>query len=296
MVKRKKKFHNIAIYSSINSKEIHHIEKHIEEMLRNLGLQLLIPKSSRASAFSSKKPQSDNHILNNSDLVVAIGGDGTLLSCARKFGSKGIPVLGVNLGNLGFLTDIAPSELTSSFRDVLNGKYIAEERMFLKTSVNNDEGSSLALNEIVVHSKNIAQLIEYELFIDNEFVFRQRADGIMISSPTGSTAYSLSAGGSLVHPEVRAISILPMFAHSLNTRPLIIKDDAEITIKICKKGSAQLSLDSHKISQLKTNDIIKISRSSSNLCLIHPVNHDFYSACRTKLGWSLGMKTKIDIN
>jgi NAD+ kinase len=296
MVKKNNKFQKISIYSSINSREISQISEHIKEIIKSFGLELLIPKSSTTATLKKVRALSDNYIKTHSDLIIAIGGDGTLLSCARKFGSKGIPVVGVNLGNLGFLTDIAPQELTSSLKQVLNGQYISEERIFLQASVNDEKTVNLALNEIVIHSKEVAQLIEYELFIDDEFVFRQRADGILVGSPTGSTAYSLSANGPLIHPEVQAISIMSMFAHSLNTRPLIVKDDSKVIIKICKKGSSKLSLDSHKTFQLKTNDLIRISRSEAKLLLIHPLNHDFYSACRTKLGWSLGMKTNIDRN
>tara|TARA_B000000475_G_C16004351_1_gene450275 strand:- start:2952 stop:3839 length:888 start_codon:yes stop_codon:yes gene_type:complete len=293
MVKKNKTFKKVSIYSSISSNEILQISDHIQEVIESFDLELLMPKSSTTSTLTKGRTYSDKYIQDNSNLILAIGGDGTLLSCARKFGSKGIPVAGVNLGNLGFLTDIAPKELTSSLKQVLNGQFTCEERIFLEASINNEK-ADLALNEIVIHSKEVAQLIEYELHIDGNFVFRQRADGILVSSPTGSTAYSLSADGPLIHPEVKAISIIPMYAHSLNARPLIVKEDSEIQIKICRKGTSKLSLDSHKIHQLKTNDLVRISRSNSRLLLIHPLNHDFYSACRTKLGWSLGMKTKID--
>ncbi len=295
---REKGFRNISIYSSIKTKEVLQIAKHIEEVLSSSGVNLLRPKSSSISSFSKGRAYTDRYITNNSNLIIAIGGDGTLLSCARKFGSNGVPVVGVNLGNLGFLTDIAPQELTTSLKQILSGKFTLEERIFLEASVNNGKKISggLALNEVVIHSKDVAQLIEYELYVNNKFVFRQRADGILVSSPTGSTAYSLSANGPLIHPQVKAISIMPMFAHSLNTRPLIVEEGSDICIKICKKGSSKLSLDSHKIYQLETNDIVKICTSKAKLSLIHPLNHDFYSACRTKLGWSLGMKTKIDSN
>ena len=129
----------------------------------------------------------------------------------------------------------------------------------------------------------------YKRQIDDKFVYRQRADGIIVSTPTGSTAYSLSGNGPIVHPETQAITLLPMFPHSLNTRPLIIDEEAKIQIRICKKGNAKLSLDSHNTYSLKAGDIISVSKASPKLSLIHPTNHDFYSACREKLGWSLGL-------
>jgi NAD+ kinase len=120
-------------------------------------------------------------------------------------------------------------------------------------------------------------------------VYRQKADGIIINTPTGSTGYSLSGNGPIVHPSVRAITLLPMFAHSLNTRPLIVEDSSAILIKVCKKGKASLSLDSHNYHLLRSGDLIKITKAKSKLFLIHPFNHNFYSACRNKLGWSLGI-------
>ncbi len=285
----KKKFKSIAIYSSISSSKVAQIASQLEEIIHNLSLRKLFPESSSIKTTKKTKTYSDNYIVSNSDLVVAIGGDGTLLSSARKFGSRGIPILGINLGNLGFLTDIAPEDLTTSFKEVINGNYLKDERSFLSTNLNGTKEQSIALNEVVIHSGSIAKLIEYELFIDNCFVYRQKADGIIISTPTGSTAYSLSGNGPIVHPDVKAITLLPMFPHSLNARPLLVDEDSEIMINICSKGKTDISLDSHNESKLRKDDSIRLSKAKSKLTLIHPKDHDFYSACRNKLGWSLGL-------
>lgn len=281
-------FERIALYSSNDSKTARLISDQLEEVLINLGVRILKPTSS-ALVGSNKKSNSDNFIFRNADLIVAIGGDGTLLSASRKFGAQGIPVLGVNLGKLGFLTDINPDELTSGFQKVLSGNYIRDNRFFIEASLSKERNKFIALNEAVIHSAAVAQLIEYEVYIDEVFVYRQRADGIIVSSPTGSTAYSLSGNGPIIHPAVKAISLLPMFPHSLNTRPLIIGEDSCIQIKICKKGKASLSLDSHKTIKLKQGDEINLCKSKENITLIHPTDHDFFSACRNKLGWSLGI-------
>ena len=285
----KKKFKSIAIYSSISSSKVAQIASQLEEIIHNLSLRKLFPESSSIKTTKKTKTYSDNYIVSNSDLVVAIGGDGTLLSSARKFGSRGIPILGINLGNLGFLTDIAPEDLTTSFKEVINGNYLKDERSFLSTNLNGTKEQSIALNEVVIHSGSIAKLIEYELFIDNCFVYRQKADGIIISTPTGSTVYSLSGNGPIVHPDVKAITLLPMFPHSLNARPLLVDEDSEIMINICSKGKTDISLDSHNESKLRKDDSIRLSKAKSKLTLIHPKDHDFYSACRNKLGWSLGL-------
>ncbi len=181
-----------------------------------------------------------------------------------------------------------------SIQKILQNNFEKEERFFLEAQVNKNKDKGKALNEVVIHSRNVAQLIEYELFIDDKFVYRQLADGIIISTPTGSTAYSLSASGPIIHPSVKGICLLPMFAHSLNSRPLIVDDSSKIQIKVCKKGKASLSLDSHQNYILKHGDTITIKKTVNKLMLIHPEGHDFYSSCRNKLGWSLGVidKTK----
>ena len=286
---KNKRFQTVGIYSSINSTKVSYISSQIEEILTNLNYRILIPKSSSIIHKNTHRRLTDKYIINNCDLMIAIGGDGTLLSASRNFGSQGVPILGVNLGNLGFLTDIAPEELTLSLQKVFEGKYLKDERFFISADILNSEIKLIALNEAVIHSSSMAQLIEYELSIDGNFVYRQRADGIIISTPTGSTAYSLSGNGPIIHPDVKAINLLPMFAHSLNTRPLIVSWDSEIRIRIGKKGKASLSLDSHSQIKLKEGDEIKLSKSKEKLTLIHPTDHDFYSACRNKLGWSLGI-------
>jgi Predicted sugar kinase len=260
----KKKFKSIAIYSSINSLKVEKIASHLEEIILNLKLKNVLPSSSSITNKLKGRTYTDEYIINNVDLVVAIGGDGTLLSSARKFGSKGIPVLGINLGNLGFLTDIAPEDLTTSFQEVVKGMYSKDERSFINARVNDLNKSNIALNEVVIHSGSIAKLIEYELFINESFVYRQKADGIIISTPTGSTAYSLSGNGPIVHPDVKAITLLPMFPHSLNTRPLIVDEDSAIAIKICNKGKTNMSLDSHTKIKLKQNDLIHLSKAEIN--------------------------------
>ena len=289
MVKKNYKFKNIAVYSSIDTKKVSLISSQLIEIINNLDLNILMPNSSSIKNDNKLRTFSDRHIVKKCDLVVAIGGDGTLLSAARKFGSFGLPILGVNLGKLGFLTDIAPEDLTSSFQKVLDGEYVQDNRFFLSTSINGSREKLIALNEVVIHSSAIAQLIEYEIFIDGSFVYRQRADGIIISTPTGSTAYSLSGNGPIIHPNVKAINLLPMFPHSLNTRPLLVSDESEIVIKICKKGKTSLVLDSHTQMKLNNSDEIKIYKSKESLTLIHPSDHDFFSACRNKLGWSMGI-------
>ena len=292
MVAKKFTFKKVAIYSSTKDKKIISIANQVVEVLSNLNVICLAPESSKIPALDNSKPLSDEKIIKDSDMIIAIGGDGTLLSSARKFGVEGIPILGINLGNLGFLTDIAPSELTTSLNEILNGKYVQDERIFLEASFDGAKESHKALNEVVLHSGSIAQLIEYDLFIDEEFVYRQKADGLIVSTPTGSTAYSLSGNGPIISPEVEAITLLPMFPHSLNARTLITGDEKIIRLKLVEKGKAFLSMDSHLNLKVSSKEDVIIRKADTKLTLIHPVDNSFFSSCRNKLGWSLGVPPK----
>ena len=292
MVSKDLKFKKVAIYSSSTDRKILSIANQVVEVLANLDVSCQVPASSVISGHIEVKTYSDKSIIKDCDLIIAIGGDGTLLSSAREFGIYGIPILGINLGNLGFLTDIAPSELTLSLNEILNGNYVQDNRIFLEAKLQGTRGSYKALNEVVLHSGSIAQLIEYDLFIDEEFVYRQKADGLIVSTATGSTAYSLSGNGSIISPDVKAITLLPMFPHSLNARTLITGEEKTIRLKIRKKHKAFLSMDSHLNLKVTAKDNVLIKKANTELTLIHPVDHSFFSSCRDKLGWSLGVPSK----
>ncbi len=286
------KFKNVAIYSSLSNKTVNSIADQVLEVLSNLGINCLFPSSSKIKSKYLKRVHTDKTVLKRADLVIAIGGDGTLLSTARNFGYYDIPVLGINLGNLGFLTDIAPADLTFELKKIMEGSFVKDKRIFLEACVEGKNERYKALNEIVLHSGSIAQLIEYDLFIDNEFVYRQKADGLIISTPTGSTAYSLSGNGPIISPEVKAITLLPMFPHSLNARTLITGHDKKIRLRVRGKSRAYLSMDSHHNLKVGSKEDVYIQKANTELTLIHPTEHSFFSSCRDKLGWSLGVPTK----
>ena len=280
-------FKTIAITSNTNKKNVLDIAKQCCEVLYGKSQAILVTENLSAISKSKKiKVSSNKQIIDKADLLICIGGDGTMLGSAREFGFYGVPMLGINLGNVGFLTDIALETITSSISEVMKGKFLKDRRSFLEASIGKKK-SYIALNEVVIHSGALAQLIEYELFVNDIFVYRQRADGIIVSSPTGSTAYSLSGGGPILHPEVKAITLLPMFPHSLSSSPLLVNDVSKIKIKIIDgAGRPKLSLDSHDSLILKKGDEVAIKKAKAELTLLHPLNHDFYSACRNKLGWS----------
>ena len=225
------------------------------------------------------------------DLVIVVGGDGSLLGAARALCQSNVPVLGVNRGGLGFLTDIAPDELEQGVGDVLEGKYMAESRFLLDAIVcRNDEelGSISALNEVVLHPGKSARMIEFELFVDGQFVYSLKSDGMIVATPTGSTAYSLSAGGPIMHPKLDAMVLVPMYPHTLSSRPMVVEGNSEIRITISRNNEIypQVSCDGQEHIACAPGDIVIIRKKAQKLRLIHPLNHNFYAICRSKLGWS----------
>ena len=288
---KKKKFSKIALSTSSKDRRVISIARQVIEILSSVDVEISHDKSlSDLNKSKYSKLVSSKKIITSSDLLIAIGGDGTMLNCSRIYGSKGVSLLGINLGKLGFLSDIAPNDVTTSLLEVINGKYITDNRFFLEASIKEDKESFIALNEIVIHSGSIAQMIEFEIYINDAFVYRQKADGVIINTPTGSTAYSLSGGGPIVHPEVKAITLLPMFPQSLSSSSLIVKDSSLIRVVLTQSDSScQVSFDSQDEINFKGKKEITISKSSSQLTLIHPLGHDFYGGCRNKLGWSMGI-------
>ena len=224
------------------------------------------------------------------DLVIVIGGDGSLLGAARAVARYNVPVLGINRGSLGFLTDIQPDRLEEQIGEVLDGKFIIESRFLLEMELKRDGeviGRSDALNEVVLHPGKVTRMIRFELFIDGQFVYSQRSDGLIVATPTGSTAYALSGGGPIMHPRMDAIVLVPMHPHTLSSRPLVIDGNSEIKIVIDTDNVSypQLSCDGQVHISAAPGDVLLIRKKPFKLRLIHPLNHNYYEVCRTKLGW-----------
>jgi NAD+ kinase len=224
------------------------------------------------------------------DLVVVVGGDGSLLGAGRELSVHSVPVLGVNRGRLGFLTDVSPDELEDCMGDILKGQYRKESRFLLEAKVERNGqliGQGDALNDVVLHPGISTRIIEFELFIDDQFVYRQRSDGLIMATPTGSTAYALSGGGPIMHPKLDAIVLVPMYPHMLTNRPLVVDGESHMTLVIHEGNEIhpRISFDGQVDIELAPDDIITIQKKVQRLTLIHPLNHNFYEACRSKLRW-----------
>jgi NAD+ kinase len=231
-----------------------------------------------------------DNIGSKTDLVIVIGGDGSLLHAARNVVKHHVPLLGVNRGRLGFLTDIAPDELETRIPEILKGHYLEEARSMLDIRVIRQGqivSTGMALNDIVLYSGDIAQMIEFEVFINDQFVYRQRSDGLITTTPTGSTAYALSGGGPIIHPGIPALALVPMHPHTLSSRPIVVQEDSHIRLRVTDNNthSPKISCDGQIKLDTQQFDEIHITKLSENLRLIHPKDHDYFAMLRTKLGW-----------
>ncbi|MEJ2692481.1 MAG: NAD(+) kinase [Candidatus Thiodiazotropha sp.] len=231
------------------------------------------------------------------DLVIVVGGDGTLLHAARVLASQNTPLLGINLGRLGFLVDISPDEMLPHLDNILNGRYEQEHRFLLEVNIEHGYYPGqviLAFNDVVLHKWNIARMIEFETYVDGQLVNDQRSDGMIISTPTGSTAYALSGGGPLLHPTLNAIVMVPICPHTLSNRPIVVDGDSEIEIRL-NKGHAedvQITCDGQSSLPLMPGQSVHIRKAENHVRLIHPEGFDFYSILRAKLGWGETPKKK----
>lgn len=224
------------------------------------------------------------------DLAVVVGGDGNMLGAARILARHDIKVIGINRGNLGFLTDLDPDNAQQQLADVLEGHYITEQRFLLEAQVcrrENPPRMSTAINEVVLHPGKVAHMIEFEVYIDERFAFSQRSDGLIISTPTGSTAYSLSAGGPILTPSLDAIALVPMFPHTLSARPLVIDSHSTIHLRFSHmRSDLEISCDSQIALPIQEGEEVLIRRSDYHLTLIHPKDYSYFNTLSSKLGWS----------
>ncbi|NOT83977.1 MAG: NAD(+) kinase [Methylococcaceae bacterium] len=234
-----------------------------------------------------------NDMGQQADLVIAVGGDGTFLSAARAIAHYDVPLIGVNLGRLGFLTDISPEELLVSLSAILSGQYKEERRHLLRTKIIRDARvihEETAVNEVVIHRWITPSMIEIITTIDGVYLNSQRSDGLIISTPTGSTAYALSAGGPIVHPSLNALVLVPLNPHAFSNRPIVINDSAEIEITFIqtKQINALVTCDHIEIPDVLISDKILIKKDPKPIKMLHPEGHDFYNTLRKKLNWSSG--------
>ncbi len=284
-------FRNVGLIGRVDSEAARDSVVSLVELLQQRELNAVLEESTSRTLGNHNLQVATRKLIGEvCDLVIVVGGDGSLLGAARDLARHDVPVLGINRGRLGFLTDIAPEDIAQSVGSVLDGEYDVESRFLLEAEIKRDGapvGQSDALNDVVLHSGQAPKMIHFEVYIEGEFAYSQRSDGLIVSTPTGSTAYSLSGGGPIMHPKLNAIALVPMFPHTLSSRPLVVDGNSEIKIIIGDNnpGSPRISCDGQVNFGASGGDIVYIRKKSRKLKLIHPSGHLFYQTCRDKLGW-----------
>jgi NAD+ kinase len=265
------------------------------EALAALGCEVLVDADSaeldpRLAALACPRDE----LVRRAQLAVVVGGDGTLLDAGRSFAPTGIPILGVNQGRLGFLVDVRPEEIAEALASLMRGEFRTEERLLLEARVCRPDGTVgpplLAVNDVVLRNQASIRMLEFETWLANdrdcEFISQHRADGIIIATPTGSTAYSLSSGGPVLHPALEAVTLVPICPHTLSDRPIVVPASRTIRIVVGRGASgAMVTCDGQIVAPLDGGDAVEIVRSQQVLRLVHPNRYSYFELLRDKLHW-----------
>lgn len=233
------------------------------------------------------------------DLVIAVGGDGTMLYASRLVAGREIPLLGINRGRLGFLADVTPGEMLRRLDEVLAGDYDEDRRLMLEAVIDKDGEASrraLALNDVVLQKRDTGRMLDFENWVDGIYVNTHGGDGIVIATPTGSTAYALSGGGPIVHPSLEAITLVPICPHTLSDRPIVIRADSTIEIRVLERPDtrAEVACDGVPLGELAAGARLRVRAAREKVLLIHPRGHDYFRLLRSKLHWGRGSQGRLD--
>lgn len=285
------KFNKVGLVARMGSPLVLESLRRVERFLRSQSVEIILEDLAAGMLGETDlKVCTQIEMGKLCDLVIAVGGDGNILGAARTLSPFGVPLLGINRGRLGFLADVSPEEIELRVGEVLAGDYTIEEHFLLEgeVSVGGEKEVSSALNEIILHSASTAKMMDFDLYIDDAFVYKQISDGLIVSSPTGSTAYALSAGGPIMHPSLDAMVLVPMFPHTLTSRPLVVPGNSELKIVVGSTfgTDAKVSFDSQLEIAMSPGESVVIRKKQEKLKLIHPPGHSFYSVCRSKLDWA----------
>jgi len=277
----------VGIIGKRNNKEVYSIVKDLVEWLEEKGVVYLVDSElGKSLKLNNTVKQAD--IPKHVELVIVFGGDGTFLSVSKQVNEYNIPILGINSGGLGFLTEFTLNELYPIMEKIIEDDYEIEERGMLSASVykkNKKFGSYTVLNDLVINNGKVSRIIDLAIYAEGSLITTFKADGIIFSTPTGSTAYSLSAGGPIAHPTLPVTLITPICPHILTNRPLVVSNEMEITVKVLTMGSSYLTLDGQETIKLELNDEIKLKKSDSTVKLIKSPFRDYFSILKTKLMW-----------
>ena len=281
-------FSSVGLIAKTGSEQVLESLRRVQKFLKSQAVDIVLEADSAEMLGVEGSTCALTDMGDCCDLVIAVGGDGNILGAARALAPAGIPILGINRGRLGFLADVSPDEIEIQVGAVLKGDFATEDHFLLQGEVTGREEMHSALNEVLIHTASMPKMVEFDLFINDEDVYTQHSDGLIISTPTGSTAYALSAGGPIMHPSLDAVVLVPMFPHTLTSRPLVIPGDFEMKVQVASPGDveARVSFDSQVEFNIQAGDELVVRKMKTPLKLIHPPGHSFYDVCRSKLDWA----------
>jgi NAD+ kinase len=286
----KTSFKNVALIGKYKSPEIAHPLLELASFLEGRGVQVMIDRLTAQHIGECRYPVLTlEEIGARADLAVVLGGDGTMLNIARTLAPFDVALVGVNQGRLGFLTDISLDTMFETIGSILEGRFVAEDRMLLEAEVISGGESVfqvLAFNDVVVSKGVRGSMIEFEVHIDGEPIYTQRSDGLIVATPTGSTAYALSAGGPILHPALSVIALVPVCPHTLSNRPIVISSERSVEIVVHSADDPRVHFDSHSHVELREGDRIRVARYAHDISLLHPAGHSYYAMLRQKLKWN----------
>lgn len=282
-------FKTIALVGRLNTPSLGDPIRRLAALLESCDVKVLIEgKIAQEHEISSYQCVERDHIGKLADLVIVLGGDGTMLSVARLLAPYRIPLMGINQGRLGFMTDIPLHEMEKSVPNILAGQFVPEERILLEASILREGktiNTSLAFNDVVFSRGSIGSMIEFEIFVDSQFVYSQRSDGLVVSTPTGSTAYALASGGPILHPSLPAITLVPICPQSLSNRPIVVSENAQVEFLLTRGQDARVYFDNQSDFELQEMDKVLIRRYTNSLRILHPHGYSYYDMLRAKLRW-----------
>jgi NAD+ kinase len=283
-------FRTIALIGKYKSPEIAESLITLAEFLKSRKIDVLVEEGTAALVGADGFPVAAyRSIGERADLAIVLGGDGSMLTAARQLAESGVPLVGVNQGRLGFMTDLARDDMLDGMSDLLEGKFKSEQRILLEATVRRGDAivfQTQALNDVVVNKGDLGRMIEFAVSIDGEFIYNQRSDGLIIATPTGSTAYALSANGPILHPSVPGIALVPLCPHALSNRPITVSDDSRIEIVLHAPHRARVHADGQEKFELEAGDRVSVARSSRSIRFLHPLGYSYFAMLREKLHWS----------
>ena len=287
------RFRHVALVGKYQAQGVRGVLEEIAHFLARQGLEVSLERQTAINTGITDHPSlSTEEMGRHCDLAVVLGGDGTMLGIARQLARHGIPLVGINQGRLGFITDVSFGAFEQALAPMIAGDYEEEHRTMLEGGVWRDERSifeAFALNDVVVSRGATSSMVELKVDIGEEFVANFRADGLIIASPTGSTAYALSAGGPILHPRIAGWVLVPIAPHDLSNRPIVLPDTGEISIQIVNGRDVSVNFDMQSIASLLHGDRIVVRRSPHQVRFLHPLGWSYYATLRRKLHWNTGV-------